>query len=114
MCYYIIAGKKVKRDGREEEEYRDIWKDVVDKTGADSEGEMPQMRVGIKGVLGEKEGEADTGIATLRAQNGKMVGRLKGKRVLIEHYRKLGTAKVSMKRSARNSRSMSTGGQRRT
>ena len=36
----------------------------------------------------------DKGIATLRAQNGKMVSSSKGKReVLVEHYRKLGTPK---------------------
>ena len=31
------------------------------------------MRVGIKGILGQQGGEEDTGIATLRAHNGKMV-----------------------------------------
>ena len=31
------------------------------------------MWVGIKLILGQQAGEADTGIATLRAQNGKMV-----------------------------------------
>ena len=37
-------------------------------------------------------GEADTGIATLRAQKGNVVRSLKGKReLLVEHYRKLGT-----------------------
>ena len=52
------------------------------------------MWVGIKLILGQQAGEADTGIATLRAQNGKMVinSSSKGKReVLVEHYRKLGT-----------------------
>ena len=40
---------------------------------------------------GPKAGEADTGIATLRAQNGKMVSSSKGKReVRVEHDRKLG------------------------
>ena len=53
---------------------------------------MKQMWVGIKGILGKQAGEADTGIATLRAQNGIMVSSSKGKReVLVEHYRKLGT-----------------------
>ena len=37
------------------------------------------MWVGIKGILGKQAGEADTRIATLRAQNGKMVGNSKGK-----------------------------------
>ena len=37
-------------------------------------------------------GAADTGIATSRVQDGKMVSSSKGKReVLVEHYRKLGT-----------------------
>ena len=50
------------------------------------------MWIGIKGILGKQAGEADTGIATLRAQNGKMVSSSKEKRgVLVEHYRKLGT-----------------------
>ena len=50
------------------------------------------MWVGKKGILGQQAGEADTGIATLRAQNGKMVSSLKGEReVLVEHYRTLGT-----------------------
>ena len=49
------------------------------------------MWVGIKGMLliGKQAGEADTGIATLTAQNGKMVSSSNGKReVLVEHYRK--------------------------
>ena len=50
------------------------------------------MWVGIKGMLGKQAGEADTVIATLRAQNGKIVSSSKGKRdVLVEHYRKVGT-----------------------
>ena len=50
------------------------------------------MWVGIKGILGRQAGEADTGIAALRGQNGEMVSSSKGKReVLVEHYRKLGT-----------------------
>ena len=58
----------------------------------DFDGEMNQMWVGIKRILGKQAGEADTGIATLRAQNGIMVSSSKGKReVLVEHYRKLGT-----------------------
>ena len=36
---------------------------------------------------------ARAGVATLRAQNGKLVASLKGKReVLVKHYRKLGTS----------------------
>ena len=47
---------------------------------------MKQMWVGIKGILGKQAGEADTGISTLRAQNGQMVSSSKGKReVLVEH-----------------------------
>ena len=52
------------------------------------------MWAGMKGITGQQAGEADTGIiATLRAQNGKMVSSSKGKReeALVEHYRNLGT-----------------------
>ena len=43
-------------------------------------------------MLIKSPGEADTGIATLRAQNGEMVSSSKGKReALVEHYRKLET-----------------------
>ena len=59
------------------------------------------MWVGIKGILGQQAGKTDTGIATLRAQNGKMVSRSKGKRgVLVKHYRKLGmpTANENIRR----------------
>ena len=52
------------------------------------------MSVGITGMLG-KQGEADTGIVTLRAQNGKHNGQLfegeEGSTTVVEHYRKLGT-----------------------
>ena len=49
------------------------------------------MRVGIKGILGKQEGEADTSY-TLGAHNCKMVNSSKGKReLLVENYRKLGT-----------------------
>ena len=52
---------------------------------------MKQMWVGIQGILGKQAREADTVIATLRAQNGKTVTSSKGKReVLVEHNRKLG------------------------
>ena len=69
-----------------------IWKDVVIKTHKDFDGGTKQMWVGIQGIPGKQAGEADTGIATLRAQNGKMVTSSKGKRrVLAAHYRKLGT-----------------------
>ena len=46
------------------------------------------MRVGKKGILGKRAGEADTGIATLRAQNGKwlVVRRGKGKYYDGESY----------------------------
>ena len=54
------------------------------------------MRVGIKGVLGNQAGQADTEIATLQAQNGKMVSSSKGKNeVLVEHYRRVGTPKTN-------------------
>ena len=73
-------------------EKKGIWKDVVNKTNEDFDGGMKQMWLGIKHVLGQQAREADTGIATSRSQNGKMVGSSKGKRgVLVEHYRKLGT-----------------------
>ena len=50
------------------------------------------MWVRVKGILGQQAGKADTGIAASRAQNGKMVSSSKRKRkVLQEHYRKLGT-----------------------
>ena len=53
---------------------------------------MKQMWAGIKWILGKPEGEADTGIATVRTQTGKMVSSSKGKRgVPVEHNRKLGT-----------------------
>ena len=54
-------------------EKKGIWKDVVNKTNEDFDGGMKQMWVGMKGIPGKQAGEADTGIATLRAQNGKMV-----------------------------------------
>ena len=34
----------------------------------------------IKGIMGNQAGKMDKGIATLRAQNGKMVSSSKGKR----------------------------------
>ena len=69
-----------------------LWKDVMYKTNEDFDGGMKQLWVGTKGILRKQAGEADTGIATLRARNGKMVCSSKGKReVLAEHYRKLGT-----------------------
>ncbi|MEP1954875.1 MAG: hypothetical protein ABJJ26_08055 [Algoriphagus sp.] len=45
----------------------------MNKTNKDFEGGMMQMWIGIKGMLGKQAGEADTGIAILRAQNGNMV-----------------------------------------
>ena len=44
---------------------------------------MKQMWIGINGILGKYAGEADTGIATLRAQNSKMVSSSKGKREVL-------------------------------
>ena len=75
------------------EKKKGLWKDVIYKTNKDFDGGMKQMWVRIKGILGQQAGEADTGIATIRAQNGKTVSSLKGEReVLVEHYRKLGTS----------------------
>ena len=53
------------------------------KTNEDFEGGVEKMWVGVKGIPGKQAGEAGAGIITLRAQNGKMVGRR------VEHYRKL-------------------------
>ena len=82
-----------KKKEKAEKNKKGIRKDVVNNTNEDFEGGMKQMWVRIKGILGKQAGEADTGIATLRAQNGKMVSSSKGKGgVLVEHYyRKLGT-----------------------
>ena len=56
------------------------------------------MWVGIKEIMGNQAGKMGKGIATLRAQNGKMAGSSKGKReVLVEHYRKLRTPKTNTK-----------------
>ena len=71
ICY-DIARNKVKCTIREEE--RDLRRrTVVNKTNEDLEGGMKQTGVGTKRILGKQAGEADTGIATLRAHNGKMV-----------------------------------------
>ena len=62
--------------------------DAVKKTNEDFDGEMKQLWLGIKGIIGNLAGKIDNGIATLRAPNGKMVGSSKGKReVLVEHCR---------------------------
>ena len=45
-----------------------LWKDVSHKRNEDFDGGMEQMWVGIKGILGQQAGEANTGVATLRAQ----------------------------------------------
>ena len=50
------------------EKKKGIWEGVVNKTNEDFEGGMKQMWVGIKEILGKQAGEADTGIATLRAE----------------------------------------------
>ena len=56
------------------------------------------MWVAITEVMGNQAGKMDKGIATLRAQNGKMVISSKGKREgLVEHCRKLGTPKPNTK-----------------
>ena len=73
-----------------------IREDVVGKTNQDFDGGVKQMWRGIKGIIGNRAGKIDNGIATMRAQSGKMVSSSKGKReVLVEHYRKLGTPKPS-------------------
>ena len=60
------------------------------KQNEEFDGGMRQMWVGIKEILGKQTGEADTGIATLRAHYGRIYSSAKGKRdVLVEHYRKL-------------------------
>ena len=58
-----------------------IWKDVVTESNSDEglDGGMKLVRVGIKETLGKPTEEADTGIATSRAQNGNMVSGSKGK-----------------------------------
>ena len=77
-----------------EKKKKGIWEKVVNKTNQDFDGGMKQLWVGIKGIMGKQAGKMDKGIATLRAQNRKMVSSSKGKRdVLVEHYRKLGTPK---------------------
>ena len=65
---YAIARNKVK-----EMVEKGIWKHAVSKTNEGFDGGIKQMRVGIIGILGEQVEVAATGIATLRAQNGKMV-----------------------------------------
>ena len=69
----------------EKKNNRGKWKDVpgtvVNKTNEDFEGETKQMMVGMKRILGKQAGEADTGMPTLRAEDGKwlVVRREKGK-----------------------------------
>lgn len=53
-------------------------------------------------VSGKEAEHTEKGVATLRAQNGKMVGILKGEReVLAEHNRKLGTPTTSQRCDAK-------------
>ena len=50
-----------------------------------------------EGIVGKQAPHTDTGIATITAQNGKIVSSSKGKReVLVEHYRKLGTSTTNI------------------
>ena len=85
---YAEARKAVKK--MVEKKKKGVWEDVVRKTNEDFDGGMKQMWLGIKGIIGNREGKINNGIATLRAQNGKMASSSKGKReVLVEHYRKL-------------------------
>ena len=68
------------------------------------------MWVGIRGIISKRAGKTDKGIATLRANNGKIVSSSRGKReVLEEHHRKLGTPKLTTG-SIWNSRNISTSG----
>ena len=55
------------------------------------------MWIGMKEILGKQaRRQEDTGMATLRAQNGKMVTSSKGRRqALLEHCRKLGTPRTN-------------------
>ena len=72
---------------------------------------MGQMWLGIKGIIGNRAGKIDNGIATLRAQNGKMVSSSKGKReVLAEHCRILGTPKPNAKFDAEFEKEIRVGG----
>lgn len=87
---YAKARKEVNHLVEKEKEGR--WKYMVYKTNEDFEDGMKKLWVGIKGILGKQAGEADKGIATLRAQKCKMIRRLNGRReVPVENYRKLGT-----------------------
>ena len=74
---------------------------------------MKQMWLGIKGIIGNRAGKIDNGIATLRAQNGKMASIPKGKReLLVKHYRKLGTAKPHAKFDADSKKKITRGRKR--
>ena len=53
-----------------EKKKKGVWDDVVRKTNEDFDGGMKQMWLGIKGIIGNRAGKIDNGIATLRAQNG--------------------------------------------
>lgn len=75
MDKYAIA-----RNFEEMVEKKGMRGKVLDKTNEDFERRPKQMWGGIKGVRGKQAGEADTGIATSREQNGKMTSGLKGKR----------------------------------
>ena len=61
---------------------------ITYKTNEDFHGGMKQMLVRINGILGQRAGKADTGIAALRAQNGKMVSSSKLKKEVLEEKRK--------------------------
>ena len=53
---------------------------VTGKKVEDFDGGMKQMWVGIKGMLDNQAGQADTGMDILRAQNRNVVSSSKGKR----------------------------------
>ena len=109
---YYMARKKVKE--RVEKKKKAIWKDVVNKTNEDFKGGMKQMRTGIKGILAKQAGEADTGIATLRARNGKIFGSSKGKGKYLSSITVSEEHPQPTKRSTQNSRRKSTRGQKQT
>ena len=80
-----------------------IWKDVVDKTTKHIDGGTRQMLAGLNEILSKQPAEADTGVATCRAQNGNVVCSSKGGRELLEeHYHELWRPQRT-KRSTQNS-----------
>ena len=99
---YAVATNKVK----EMVEKRGVWKDVVNETNEDLDGGVKHMWVGKKGILGKRAGEADTGIATLRARNGRIVCSSKGEREALY------SSKLGALTTQRNVRHIREGDQR--